>query len=103
RQVLLNARALAARLMELGVRVVTGGTDNHLVLADVTPLGLGGKAAETALDRAGICTNKNMVPFDERKPMDPSGVRLGSAALTTRGFKEAEMIMAADLLVRVLR
>ncbi len=103
RQVLVNARTLAARLMELGVRVVTGGTDNHLVLADVTPLGLGGKAAETALDRAGICTNKNMVPFDERKPMDPSGVRLGSAALTTRGFKEAEMIQAADLLVRVLR
>jgi glycine hydroxymethyltransferase len=103
RQVIVNARALAKALASFGIRIVTGGTDNHLVLADVTPLGIGGKLAQTALERAGIVTNMNLVPFDARKPMDPSGIRLGSAALTTRGMQEAEMAQGAELIVRVLR
>lgn len=71
--------------------MVSGGTDNHLLLVDVTPLGLGGKLAEASLDVCGITVNKNMIPFDERKPMDPSGIRLGTPALTTRGMKSDEM------------
>lgn len=86
-----NAKALADQLMSLGMRLISGGTDNHLVLVDVTPLGIGGKIAEAALDRCGITVNMNMIPFDERKPMDPSGIRIGTPALTTRGMGTAEM------------
>ena len=91
RQVKTNAKVLAETLAAGGLNLVTGGTENHLMLVDVTPLGLGGKAAETALDQAGITVNMNMIPFDERKPMDPSGIRVGTPALTTRGMGEDEM------------
>src|SRR5262249_29622274 len=86
-----NAKALADALMKEGLGLVGGGTDNHLMLVDVTSLGIGGKLAEPALDKAGITVNKNMIPYDERKPMDPSGIRIGTPALTTRGMGPDEM------------
>ncbi len=91
RRVVENAKILSETLMAGGLALVSGGTDNHLLLADVTAVGLGGKAAEMALGKCGITVNKNMIPFDRRKPMDPSGVRLGTPALTTRGMAAAEM------------
>jgi glycine hydroxymethyltransferase len=91
RQIIANAKTLADALQSGGVRLVSGGTDNHLMLCDITSIGLTGKIAEKALDEAGITVNKNMIPFDERKPLDPSGIRIGTAALTTRGMREAEM------------
>jgi glycine hydroxymethyltransferase len=90
-QVIDNARALADTLLAGGLRLVSGGTDNHLMLVDVTALGIGGKAAEKALDACGITVNKNMIPYDQRKPVDPSGIRIGTPALTTRGMGVAEM------------
>ena len=98
-----NARTLAAALACGGVKLVSGGTDNHLMLVDVTPLGIGGKLAEEVLDRCGITCNKNMIPFDERKPMDPSGIRLGTPALTTRGMGSDEMQRIANWILRVLK
>jgi len=98
-----NARTLAAALASGGVKLVSGGTDNHLMLVDVTPLGIGGKLAEEVLDRCGITCNKNMIPFDERKPMDPSGIRLGTPALTTRGLGTSEMKQIASWILRVLK
>ncbi len=98
-----NARALAEALASGGVRLVSGGTDNHLMLVDVTPLGIGGKLAEQVLDRCGITCNKNMIPFDERKPMDPSGIRLGTPALTTRGLGTPEMKQVAAWILNVLK
>ena len=98
-----NARALAAALASGGVKLVSGGTDNHLMLVDVTPLGIGGKLAEEVLDRCGITCNKNMIPYDERKPMDPSGIRLGTPALTTRGMGTDEMQRIAQWILRVLK
>ena len=86
-QVVDNAKTLAEVLTAGGVRLVSGGTDNHLMLADVTPLGLSGGQAEKALDHGGITVNKNMIPFDQRKPMDPSGVRIGTPAITSRGMR----------------
>jgi glycine hydroxymethyltransferase len=103
RNVVDNARTLAAALASGGVKLVSGGTDNHLLLVDVTPLGIGGKLAEEVLDRCGITCNKNMIPFDERKPMDPSGIRLGTPALTTRGMGTAEMKQIAAWILRVLK
>ena len=85
-QIIDNAKALAEELLAGGLKLVSGGTDNHLLLVDVTPLGIGGKLAEQALDRCGITVNKNMIPYDERKPVDPSGIRVGTPALTTRGM-----------------
>jgi len=102
-QVVDNARTLAEALAAGGVKLVSGGTDNHLMLVDVTPLGLGGKLAEEALDRCGITCNKNMIPYDERKPVDPSGIRLGTPALTTRGMGADEMRRVADWILRVLK
>jgi glycine hydroxymethyltransferase len=102
-QVVANARSLAQSLAAGGVKLVSGGTDNHLMLVDVTPLGLGGKLAEEALDRCGITCNKNMIPYDERKPMDPSGIRLGTPALTTRGLGADEMEQVATWILRVLK
>ena len=102
-QVVDNARTLAAALAAGGVKLVSGGTDNHLMLVDVTPLGIGGKLAEETLDRCGITCNKNMIPFDERKPMDPSGIRLGTPALTTRGMGADEMKQIASWILRVLK
>ena len=91
RQIIENAKALADALLIGGLKLVSGGTDNHLLLVDVTPLGIGGKLAEQALDRCGITINKNMIPYDERKPVDPSGIRIGTPALTTRGMGTPEM------------
>jgi glycine hydroxymethyltransferase len=91
RQVVANARALAAALTERGYQLVSGGTDNHLILVDLTPQGIGGKPAAKALDRAGIEVNYNTVPFDTRRPFDPSGIRIGSPAITTRGLREEHM------------
>lgn len=101
-QVVNNARVLAESLMAGGVTLASGGTDNHLMLADVTSIGLTGKIAEQALDQAGITVNKNMIPHDLRKPLDPSGIRLGTAALTTRGMLEDDMKRVGEWILRVL-
>jgi glycine hydroxymethyltransferase len=101
-QVLKNAKVLAEELTRQGFRIVSGGTDNHLMLVDVTTKGLTGKIAEKALDEAGITVNKNMIPFDTRAPLDPSGIRIGTPALTTRGMKETEMHTIAGWISQVL-
>ena len=103
RQIVANAKVLAEALMAGGIRLASGGTDNHLMLCDVTSIDLSGKIAERALDHAGITVNKNMIPFDQRKPLDPSGIRIGTAALTTRGMKESEMQKVGDWIIRVLK
>ena len=103
RQIMDNAKALADVLLAGGVKLVSGGTDNHLLLADVTTLGVTGKQAEQALDRCGITVNKNMIPFDQRKPMDPSGIRIGTPALTTRGMGCDEMCRIGGWILEVLR
>ncbi|MSQ95816.1 MAG: serine hydroxymethyltransferase [Gemmataceae bacterium] len=90
-QTIANAQMLALELARLGFRIVSGGTDNHLLLVDVTSRGLTGKLAEETLDHAGITVNKNKIPFDARPPLDPSGIRIGTPALTTRGMREPEM------------
>jgi len=100
-QVVANARALAAHLQGYGFKLVTGGTDNHLILMDVTPRGLTGKQFAKALDRAGIECNYNTVPGDPRKPFDPSGLRLGTPAITSRGMKESDMARIAAWFNRV--
>src|SRR5580692_4609811 len=94
-QIVANAKALADALLARGYTLVSGGTDNHLILMDVTAQGIGGKPAAKALDRAGIEMNYNTVPFDPRKPFDPSGVRIGTAAITTRGLTEQHMEQVA--------
>lgn len=102
-QVIANARALAAAMQEKGYRIVSGGTDNHLMLVDLFgSKGITGKEAEHALEMVGISINKNMVPFDPRKPMDPSGIRLGTPAITTRGMKERHMKKVVELLDKAL-
>ena len=103
RRIVENARALAKHLAEGGLRIVSGGTDNHLMLVDLTPLGISGQEAEEALGRAGISVNKNAIPYDPRPPRVTSGLRLGTPALTSRGFGTAEMATVAELIVRVLR
>lgn len=90
-QIVANSRALAETLLEGGFDLVSGGTDNHLILVDLTNKGVSGKIAAQALDRAGLVANYNTVPYDQRKPFDPSGLRLGTPAVTTRGMREAEM------------
>jgi glycine hydroxymethyltransferase len=90
-QVVANAQALAAALLDRGYALVSGGTDNHLILIDLTPQGIAGKPAAKALDRAGIEVNYNTVPFDPRRPFDPSGIRIGTPAITTRGLGEPHM------------
>ncbi|HOE01213.1 MAG TPA: ribose 5-phosphate isomerase B [Kiritimatiellia bacterium] len=95
RQVVINAQTLAAELEKAGLRIVSGGTDNHLMLADLTPLGVTGKDAATALDHALITVNKNAIPFDKQKPFVTSGIRLGTPAVTSRGMKEADMAQIA--------
>jgi glycine hydroxymethyltransferase len=94
-QVVANAKALAAALLDRGYALVSGGTDNHLILIDLTPQGIAGKPAAKALDRAGIEVNYNTVPFDPRKPFDPSGIRIGTPAITTRGLGEPHMAQIA--------
>jgi glycine hydroxymethyltransferase len=102
RRVVANSARLAAAMAGHGYRIVSGGTDNHLFLADVASRGLTGKLAETSLDRAAITVNKNTIPFDANPPLVASGVRLGTAAVTTRGMGEAEMEAIAALIARVL-
>jgi glycine hydroxymethyltransferase len=94
-QVVANAKALAAALLDRGYALVSGGTDNHLILIDLTPQGIAGKPAAKALDRAGVEVNYNTVPFDPRKPFDPSGIRIGTPAITTRGLGEPHMAQIA--------
>jgi glycine hydroxymethyltransferase len=103
RRIIDNAKTLAETLMAGGVKLVSGGTDNHLMLADVTPLGLTGATAEAALGRCAITVNKNMIPFDGRKPLDPSGIRIGTPALTTRGMGPDEMRQVGGWMLEVLR
>ncbi|MDD5039676.1 MAG: serine hydroxymethyltransferase [Patescibacteria group bacterium] len=101
-QIVKNARALADQLLAHDFRLITGGTDNHLILIDLSNKNLSGGEAETLLDEVGITVNKNTVPYDTRKPMDPSGVRLGTPALTTRGFTEVDMKLVADVIADVI-
>lgn len=98
-----NAKALAEVLLAGGLKLVSGGTDNHLMLVDVTPLGVGGRIAEESLDACGITVNKNMIPFDERKPVDPSGIRVGTPALTTRGMGPDEMRRIGTWMLEILK
>jgi len=103
RRIVANSRALAAALIERGYSLVSGGTDNHLILIDLTPQEIGGKPAAKALDRAGIELNYNTVPFDPRKPFDPSGLRIGTAAITTRGLTEGHMPQVAAWMDEAVR
>ncbi|MBQ1948516.1 MAG: serine hydroxymethyltransferase, partial [Clostridia bacterium] len=101
-QTIKNASALAKGLMDRGLRIVTGGTDNHLMLVDLRALDITGKDAEKQLDSVHITVNKNTIPFDPQSPFVTSGIRLGTPATTTRGFKEAEMDKIADLIYKTL-
>jgi glycine hydroxymethyltransferase len=98
-----TARALAAGLEDEGLRIVSGGTDSHLALADLRPLGIGGRAAETVCDEVGISLNKNGIPFDPMPPLDPSGIRVGTPGPATLGMDEPEMKEIAGILGEVLR
>jgi glycine hydroxymethyltransferase len=102
-QVVANARALARKVMDEGFRVITGGTDTHLMLIDVFVQGILGSEAENALGQAGITVNKNAIPFDSNPPLKPSGIRIGTPALTTRGMKEKEMVQTGAWIVEALR
>jgi glycine hydroxymethyltransferase len=103
KQIVKNAQALAAELVSEGFRLVSGGTDNHLMLVDVSVIGITGKQAGETLDRAGITANKNMIPFDTKSPTITSGIRIGTPAITTRGMKEAEMKTIGRLIAYVLK
>ena len=102
-QVVNNAKTLAKALAKEGLQVCSGGTDTHLILVDLTPIKITGQQAETALEKCGIIVNKNMIPGDTRKPLDPSGIRLGTPAVTTRGMKEPEMQRIAKLIALVVK
>jgi glycine hydroxymethyltransferase len=101
-QVVANARAMAARLTEHGYRIVSGGTDNHVFMLDLRAKDLNGSEASVALDEAGITVNKNAIPFDTGSPMKPSGIRIGTPAVTTRGLKEADATQVADFIAEAL-
>jgi glycine hydroxymethyltransferase len=103
KQIVANAKALANALSLSGFRLVSGGTDNHLMLVDVFSKGITGKAAEAALGKAGITVNKNAIPFDQNPPMVASGIRVGTPAVTTRGMREPEMDLIAELFTRALK
>ena len=103
RQVVANAKALARKIMDEGFRVITGGTDTHLMLIDVFANGILGSEAENALGQAGITVNKNAIPFDSNPPLKPSGIRVGTPALTTRGMKEKEMVQTGAWIVDALK
>ena len=102
KQVLANARAMAAQLQRRGYRIVSGGTDNHLFLIDLSDKNITGKDADAALGRAHLTVNKNAVPNDPRPPMVTSGIRVGTPAATTRGFKEPEVVQVADWIADIL-
>jgi glycine hydroxymethyltransferase len=101
-QIVANAQVLASALKEAGFRIVSGGTDNHLMLVDVFEKGILGSEAELALGKAGITVNKNSIPYDTNPPMKPSGIRVGTPALTTRGMKEPEMVVIGAWIVKAL-
>jgi glycine hydroxymethyltransferase len=101
-QIVKNSRALAAALLERGFDLVSGGSDNHLILIDLTSKGIPGKVAAKALDPAGIVCNYNTVPFDPRKPFDPSGIRLGTPSITSRGMKEPQMVKLAGWMDQII-
>ena len=103
KQIILNAKALSAELENQGVNIVSGGTDSHVILCDLRPIKLTGKISEESLDRAGITCNKNAVPFDEEKPFITSGLRIGTPAVTSRGFKEKEMLKIGQLIGKILK
>jgi len=98
-----NAKLLAGHLMKAGINLVSGGTDNHMILADLRNLNITGKDAENVLERAGITVNKNSIPFETLKPFVTSGIRIGTPSLTTRGMKEPEMEIVAGLIIDVLK
>ena len=102
-QIINNAKALANELENQGVKIVSGGTDSHVILCDLRPLNITGKISEESLDRAGITCNKNAVPYDTQKPFITSGLRIGTPAITTRGFKEKEMLKIGQLIGKVLK
>ena len=102
KQIIINAQTLAETLQDFGFRIVSGGTDNHLLLVDLTSKKVSGKEAENILDQAGIYCNKNMIPFDSASPFNPSGIRLGTPALTTRGFKEEEMKQVGEWINKII-
>jgi glycine hydroxymethyltransferase len=101
-QVVKNAKAMAAAFVEKGYKIISGGTDNHLMLIDLRSKNITGKQAENALVRADITVNKNMVPFDDKSPFVTSGIRVGTAAMTTRGFKEKDFVKVVDLIENVI-
>jgi len=103
RQTIQNARVLCEALKEKGYRVISGGTDNHLFLLDVSEKGLTGKEAQEKLDKAGITVNKNLIPFDDKSPVLTSGIRIGTPAVTTRGMKEKQMKLIAEYIDTVLK
>ena len=103
KQIILNAKALATELEKQGVSIVSGGTDSHVILCDLRPIKLTGKISEESLDRAGITCNKNAVPFDKEKPFITSGLRIGTPAVTSRGFKEKEMLKIGQLIGKILK
>lgn len=102
RQIVRNAKALAKYLQKLGFKIVSGGTDNHLMLIDMTPLGMSGREAQDKLEAVGIIVNRNTIPYDTRSAFDPSGIRMGTPSVTTRGMKEKEMREVAQLIYRAL-
>ncbi len=103
KNVILNAKAMAAELMNLGYKIITDGTDNHLMVVDMTSKGVSGKEAEEAMEKVGISSSRSTIPFDTRKPFDPSGVRLGTAAITTRGFDEEDSREVARIIDRAIQ
>jgi len=102
KQIVKNAKALAQSLKNQGLNLISGGTDNHLILIDLTETGITGKQAEKTLEQTGIYVNKNMIPYDSRTPFDPSGIRLGTPALTTRGFRQKDMEIIGQLIAQVI-
>jgi len=103
KQIIINAKTLAKELDDQGVKIVSGGTDSHVILCDLRPFGITGKISEESLDRAGITCNKNAVPFDKEKPFITSGLRIGTPAITSRGFKNKEMIKIGKLIGKILK
>jgi glycine hydroxymethyltransferase len=101
-QIVKNAQTLANAFLKKDYHLVSGGTDTHVILIDLTNKGITGKAAELALEKAGITVNKNMVPFDERSPFVTSGIRIGTPAVTTRGLKEEQMLIICDLIDQII-
>jgi glycine hydroxymethyltransferase len=103
KQIIKNADCLSKELLKKGIKIISGGTDNHLILVDLTNQNISGKEAEKALEEIGIIVNKNMVPYDKRSPFDPSGIRIGTAAITSRGMKQIEMKIIANLIFQTIQ